>query len=145
VSAPGLSWLFFNFSISPVDVSGSSFGSVLGERTNQGRKQFMQYFKSAIEVPSAATRQIEAVSAKYGIFLVVGVVERDVSTLYCTVIFVHPTKGLLAKRRKLVPTAMERILWGHGDKSTLPLVRTSFQMTDNGTDTDVNVGAVICW
>lgn len=124
---------------------GSSFGSVLGERTNQGRQQFMQYFKTAIEVPSTATQQIEAVSTKYGVFLVVGVVERDVSTLYCTVIFVHPTKGLLAKRRKLVPTAMERILWGHGDKSTLPLVQTSFQTTDNGTDTDVNIGAVICW
>jgi len=122
---------------------GTSFGSVLGNRTRRGREQYLQYNKSAIEVPSDATRRIEAIANKLDIFLLVPVVERDVATLYCTVLFVHPTKGTMGKRRKLVPTAMERLLWGQGDKGTLPLFRESFKTSENVVD--VQLGVVICW
>jgi predicted amidohydrolase len=125
--------------------SGTSFGSVVGERTRQGREQYLQYFKSAIEVPSEATCRIETIAKRFDIFLVVPVIERDVSTLYCTVLFVHPTKGLLGKRRKLIPTAMERILWGQGNKNTLPLLQESFNPIDDEAEIGVKFGAVICW
>jgi beta-cyano-L-alanine hydratase/nitrilase len=118
---------------------------VLGNRTHKGREQYLQYNKSAIEVPSEATRRIEALANKLDIFLVVPVVERDVATLYCTILFIHPTKGMLGKRRKLVPTAMERILWGQGDKSTLPIFQESFKSSKSEAVADVKFGAVICW
>lgn len=129
--------------------SGSSFGSVLGNRSQEGRKLFLQYCKGAIEVPSEATTQIEAISAKHNVFLVVGVIERALGTLYCSVIFVHPSKGLLGKHRKIMPTAVERLVWGQGDGTTLPVLQESFKPinADSSEDAkvDVKISATICW
>lgn len=61
--------------------------------------------------------------------------ERDGGTLYCTVLFFGPDGRYLGKHRKLMPTASERLIWGSGDGSTLPIIET-----DIG-----RVGAVICW
>jgi nitrilase len=66
--------------------------------------------------------------------MVVGVVERDGGTLYCTAAFCSP-EGYLGKHRKLMPTAAERNVWGFGDGSTLPVFDTPFG----------RIGAVICW
>jgi predicted amidohydrolase len=106
----------------------------------------LQYHKGAIEVPSVTTNQIEAISSKHDVFLVVGVIEREKGTLYCTAIFVHPKKGLVGKHRKLVPTATERIVWGMGDGSTLPIVKESFDVKGSeGEKVDVKLTAAICW
>uniref|UniRef100_UPI0027380B3B nitrilase-related carbon-nitrogen hydrolase n=1 Tax=Allokutzneria sp. NRRL B-24872 TaxID=1137961 RepID=UPI0027380B3B len=50
-------------------------------------------------------------------------------------VFLDPVKGLVAKHRKLMPTAAERLIWGQGDGSTLPVVETGAGVA----------GAVICW
>ena len=71
----------------------------------------------------------------YAVHLVVGVVEREGGTLYCTALIFGPDGTLLGKHRKLTPTAMERVIWGSGDGSTLPVVAT-----DLG-----RIGSVICW
>src|SRR5581483_1847334 len=56
-------------------------------------------------------------------------------TLYCTVLFYGPDGAFLGKHRKLMPTGSERLVWGFGDGSTLPVVETELG----------RVGAVICW
>jgi nitrilase len=66
--------------------------------------------------------------------MVVGVVERDGGTLYCTALFLSPD-GLLGKHRKVMPTGAERSVWGFGDGSTLPVIDTPLG----------RIGAVICW
>src|SRR5207253_8775475 len=62
-------------------------------------------------------------------------IERDGGTLYCTALFFAPDGSLAGKHRKLMPTAMERLIWGFGDGSTLPVVDTPLG----------KLGAVICW
>ena len=62
-------------------------------------------------------------------------VERGGGTLYCTVLFFGPDGTLRGKHRKLMPTASERLVWGFGDGSTLPVLHTAVG----------RVGAVICW
>lgn len=114
---------------------GLDFGARIGSRTAEGREDFLRYFRSAIEVPGPETRQLEEISSRTGSMLVVGVIERSGGTLYCTVVFVCPTGGLLGKHRKLMPTAAERLVWGFGDGSTLPVFDSSHG----------RVGAVICW
>ena len=69
---------------------------------------------------------MENISKETGVFLVVGVIERDNGTLYCTAVFVDPAVGYVAKHRKLVPTAMERIIWGQGGSTTLPVYKAQF-------------------
>lgn len=78
-------------------------------------------------------------------FLVVGVVERDLGTLYCTVVFVDPVQGYVGKHRKLVPTAMERTMWGQGDASTLPVHQATFIPRGDEQPVKARVSATICW
>ena len=80
-------------------------------------------------------RALRQAAKKHGVYLVIGVIEREVGTLYCTVLFFAPDGTLLGKHRKLMPTAMERIIWGFGDGSTLPVFDTPLG----------RLGAVICW
>jgi nitrilase len=67
--------------------------------------------------------------------LVIGVIERDGGTLYCTSLLFSPEGGLVAKHRKLMPTAMERLIWGMGDGSTMKVVETEIG----------RIGMAICW
>ncbi len=115
--------------------SGLDFGARFGRRTPEGREDFRRYFDSAVEVPGPATETIGAIAAENRLHLVIGVVERDGGTLYCTVLFFAPDGGYLGKHRKLMPTAMERLVWGFGDGSTLPVFDTPLG----------KLGAVICW
>jgi nitrilase len=114
---------------------GLDFGARVGSRTSKGRDDFRRYFDSAIEVPGLATEELSRTAKESGVYLVIGVIEREIGTLYCTVVFFAPDGTFLGKHRKLMPTAMERLIWGFGDGSTLPVY-----------DTPVGkIGAVICW
>ncbi|KAF5375046.1 hypothetical protein D9758_000369 [Tetrapyrgos nigripes] len=89
-----------------------TFGAIVGNRTPEGREEFRRYFDGAIDVPGPEITRIENVSNKTGVFLIVGVIERGGNTLYCTIVFVDPVEGYVGKHRKLMPTAMERLIWG---------------------------------
>src|SRR4051794_28070697 len=114
---------------------GQDFGGSLGVRSPEGRGEVRRYFEGAIELPGPATEFIGSVARDHGVHLVVGVVERGGGTLYCTAAIFGPDGSLLGKHRKLVPTALERVIWGSGDGSTLPVIATPLG----------GVGAVICW
>jgi nitrilase len=114
---------------------GADFGARVGSRTPEGRKLFRRYFEGAIDVPSADTDRLGEAARAHSAWLVIGVIERDGGTLYCSVLFFAPDGRLMGKHRKLMPTAMERLIWGFGDGSTLPVLDTGFG----------KVGAVICW
>jgi len=112
---------------------GHSFGAVVGERTDEGRDWFRRYHDGAITIPGPDLDRITR--ATRGVHAVVGVIERDGGTLYCSVVFLDPEGRLLGLHRKLMPTASERLIWGFGDGSTMPVVAT-----DVG-----RLGAAICW
>lgn len=114
---------------------GADFGTRVGIRSAEGRRWFRRYFESAIEVPGPAVEELARMAKSCGLYVVIGVIERDLGTLYCTALFFDAEGGFLGKHRKLVPTAMERILWGAGDGSTLPVFATPAG----------RIGAVICW
>jgi nitrilase len=114
---------------------GLDFGARVGGRTPEGRTMFRRYFESAVDVPSPATERIGDCARRNELYLVIGVIERAGGTLYCTVLFFSPDGSLLGKHRKLMPTAMERLIWGSGDGSTLPVFETPLG----------RLGAVICW
>ncbi|EGO05225.1 hypothetical protein SERLA73DRAFT_45017 [Serpula lacrymans var. lacrymans S7.3] len=120
----------------------SHFGAVVGDRLPEGRDEFLRYYNAAIDIPSPAISRIEAVSKETDIFVVMGVIERDVGTLYCTAIFIDPEGGLVGKHRKLIPTGTERIIWGQGDGSTLPVIQKRFGALDSEA---TKISATICW
>lgn len=114
---------------------GASFGTPVGLRRPEGREDFRRYHASAIELDGPEVAALAKATAETGVFVVIGVIEREGGTVYCTALFLDGEKGLVAKHRKLMPTGAERLIWGFGDGSTLPVVETSLG----------RIGAVICW
>jgi nitrilase len=114
---------------------GSTFGSVVGTRSMDGRAEYQRYWDSAVDVPGPATEALGQIARESRIHLVMGVIERDGGTLYCTALFFAPDGRLLGKHRKLMPTGCERLIWGFGDGSTMPVFDTPHG----------RMGAVICW
>jgi nitrilase len=114
---------------------GEDFGARVGSRTPEGRKLFRRYYEGAIDVPGPETERLAAAAREAGAWVVIGAIERDAGTLYCTALYFSPEGKLAGKHRKLMPTAMERLIWGFGDGSTLPVLETGFG----------KIGAVICW
>lgn len=114
---------------------GTSFGAVIGARSSEGREQFRAYYASSIDVPGPAVDALARIARDSKAHLVMGVIERDGGTLYCTVLFFGPDGTFLGKHRKLMPTGSERLVWGFGDGSTLPVYDTAVG----------RLGAVICW
>lgn len=114
---------------------GSDLGARVGWRTPAGREIFRAYYDGAVDVPGPLVERIGEIASANAIYLVTGVIEREGGTLYCTVIFHSPGGVLLGKHRKLMPTASERLMWGFGDGSTLPVFNTPLG----------KIGSVICW
>lgn len=114
---------------------GETFGTYLGYRLSEGREAFQAYFANAVDVPGAETDELAALSERTGAHLVVGVIERSGNTLFCSALFFSPEGGLVAKHRKLMPTGTERLIWGQGDGSTLPVVDSPAG----------KLGTAICW
>ena len=114
---------------------GADFGTRVGTRSPEGRRWFRRYFESAVDVPGPEVNRLAQTASDNQVHLAIGVIEREVGTLYCTILFFSPDQGLIGKHRKVMPTAMERVIWGQGDGSTLPVLETPIG----------RVGAVICW
>jgi len=114
---------------------GSDFGAVVGRRTPEGRSAFERYFAGAITVPGPETYQLADIAQCNNIHLVVGVIERDGSTLYCSVLTFDAAGALLGTRRKLMGVAAERLLFGWGDGSSLTVHNTALG----------RLGTLMCW
>jgi len=134
-AATGAKLLVFPEAFVPGYPKGLNYGLVVGARDSEGREEFRLYLDAAIEVPGPATRRLGEAAAAHGTYVVIGVIEREGGTCYCTVLFFGPDGALLGKHRKLMPTAMERMIWGFGDGSTLTVVDSPYG----------RIGSVICW
>jgi len=123
----------------PAYPRGLAFGATVGSRSAEGRKDWLRYWENSVPVPSETTDKLGEAARKAGVYLVIGVIERDNEfsggTLYCSVLFFGPDGTLLGKHRKLKPTGSERLIWGEGDGSTLPVFDTPYG----------KIGALICW
>jgi nitrilase len=114
---------------------GADFHIYLGGRTPQGRSEFKQYFDAAVTVDGPEIARLAKAAAQHKMYVVTGIIERDGGTLYCTAVYLGPDGRILGKHRKLMPTALERLVWGFGDGSTIEAVDTPYG----------KLGAVICW
>jgi len=136
-STKGVQLLLFPEAFLPGYPHGGDLGAVFGNHAMAGRKIYQLWHESAVEIPGPAITRLSKVAKDNNIFLVVGVIEKESisSTLYCTAVFVKEDGTYLGKHRKLMPTNIERLTWGLGDGSTLPVFESPVG----------RVGAVICW
>lgn len=114
---------------------GSDFGTRLGYRKPEGREEFLEYWNQAIDMGGPEIEALCGLAKRCGTAIVAGIIERGGSTLYCTAAFIAEDGTVAGKHRKLMPTASERLIWGQGDGSTLPVVETKAG----------RIAGAICW
>jgi len=114
---------------------GMDFGARVGFRTQSGREDFRRYAESALTVPGPDAERLAAIAQDNALHLVIGVIEREGGTLYCTALTYGPDGRLLLKHRKLMPTASERLIWGFGDGSDVAVAETPHGV----------LATAICW
>lgn len=123
----------------PAYPRGLSFGMVVGSRSEAGRSLWKRYWENALEIPGPEVERLGKAAKEAGVYLAIGVIERDGEysrgTLYCTLLYFDPEGRLMGKHRKLKPTGAERLIWGEGDGSTMPVFSTDFG----------KIGGLICW
>ena len=123
----------------PAYPRGLSFGMVVGRRSPVGRRTWERTWENSVEVPSPATEALGKAVREAGVYLAIGVIERDSQfsrgTLYCTLLYFGPDGRIMGKHRKLKPTGAERLIWGEGDGSTLTVLHTEVG----------RIGGLICW
>lgn len=138
-ASQGARLVLFPEAFVPAYPRGLSFGSVVGNRDPRGRRTWEAYWTNAVDVPGPATAALGKAAREAGVYLAIGVIERDndssCGTLYCTLLYFGPDGRLIGKHRKLKPTGSERLIWGEGDGSTLTVLDTEYG----------RLGGLICW
>jgi nitrilase len=95
----------------------------------------VRYSAESVEVPGPELKRVQQAARRAGTYVVLGVSEREGSTLYNTQVTIDDAGRLLGKHRKLQPTFTERYIWAQGDGSTLHV-----------WDTPIGkLGGLICW
>lgn len=138
-ASQGAKLILFPEAFIPAYPRGLSFGHVVGGRSPEGRRVWHRYWANSVEVPSSDTEALGEAARQSGVYLAIGIIEKDGQfsggTLYCTLLYFGPDGRLLGKHRKLKPTAAERLIWGEGDGSTLTVLPTEMG----------KIGGLICW
>ncbi|MCG8636822.1 MAG: carbon-nitrogen hydrolase family protein [Desulfobacterales bacterium] len=118
---------------------GFSFGMKIGSRDEAGRDLWQRYWDNAMDINGPEVELLGKAARKAGAWLVIGVIERNGTsggeTLYCSMLYFSPKGELAGIHRKLKPTGSERLIWGEGDGSTLPVFDTEMG----------KLGGLICW
>ena len=100
---------------------------------------YAELLEQSVTLPGPATDQLCQAARKAGVYVVIGLNERNAqasnASLYNTLLYIGDEGNLLGKHQKLVPTAPERMIWAQGDGSTLEVYDTSFG----------KLGGLICW
>jgi len=116
---------------------GFSFGATIGSRTIEGRNLYLEYHKNSIDVVSKDLKRLEQLSKSENIYLVIGITEKENinGSLFCSMLYISPTDGLLGVHRKIKPTGTERVIWSEADGDSLVTFQTKIG----------KLGGLICW
>lgn len=133
----GVQLIVFPESFIPGYPRGFSFGAKIGSRTEAGRDLYLKYHNNSIDLQSNDLQRLEALSHAENIYLVIGVTEKEAhsGSLFCSMLYISPTHGLLGVHRKIKPTGTERLIWAEADGRSLVSFQTSIG----------RIGGLICW
>lgn len=133
----GCELIVFPESFIPGYPRGFSFGAKVGSRTDEGRKLYQEYHKNSLDIESDALTRLEKLAKTENVYLVIGATEKQQlsGSLYCSMLYISPTDGLLGVHRKIKPTGTERIIWGEADGESLVTFQTKVG----------KLGGLICW
>jgi len=95
--------------------------------------------RQSVTIPSETTDRLCAAAKEAGIFVVVGVNQRNSATsggsIFNTLLYIDDGGNILGHHQKLIPTLAERTVWAYGDPSTLQVYDTPLG----------RLGGLTCW
>jgi nitrilase len=98
-------------------------------------KEQLRLMEQSVTVPSAETRAIGQAAKEANMVVSIGVNERDGDTIYNTQLLFDADGTQIQRRRKIMPTYHERMIWGQGDGSGLRAVDSAVG----------RIGQLACW
>ena len=133
----GCELIVFPESFIPGYPRGFSFGAKIGSRTSEGRNLYSEYYKNSIDIQSDDLKRLERLAKLNNVYLVIGITEKEniSGSLYCSMLYISPTDGLLGVHRKIKPTGTERIIWSEASGDSLVTFQTKIG----------KLGGLICW
>ncbi|WP_321883908.1 carbon-nitrogen hydrolase family protein [Burkholderia cepacia] len=90
-----------------------------------GMKFVRRHFENSMSVESEQFERLKAAAERNKIYVVMGFSERAGGSLYISQAIIDDKGQLIANRRKLKPTHVERTVYGEGDGSDLAVHETS--------------------
>jgi len=91
--------------------------------------------ENALELGDQHLAKLRKAAGQTKTTVVMGAHERLGGALYNTIFYLHSDGETLDLHRKLMPTYTERLIWGRGDGSTMPVLETGHG----------RLGGLICW
>lgn len=136
-ASKGCQLLLFPESFVPGYPRGFDFGARIGRRTAEGKALYQEYHKNSMSLEGSEMDTLLALSKEHHIYLVVGITEKraDNGSLYCSMVYISPTDGLLGVHRKIKPTGTERLVWAEDNGASLVTFDTHIG----------RLGGLICW
>lgn len=92
-------------------------------------------FENAVEIPGPVVRKISDASMRCAIYICISVSEKCGGSLYLTQLWFNPQGDLMGKHRKMKPSGGERLIWGDGEASLMPVFDTGLG----------RLGGLQCW
>lgn len=99
------------------------------------RKWYHKQYLNAVEVPSPAIQKISQAAKDNGVYVCISGSEKDGGSLYLTQFWFNPQGDLMGKHRKMRVSVAERLVWGDGRGSMMPVFETEIG----------NLGGCQCW
>jgi nitrilase len=133
----GCNLIVFPESFVPGYPRGFSFGATIGNRTDEGRQHYADYYNNSFDLETDDLTRLETLSKEQNSYIVIGVTEKQQTngSLYCSMLYISPTKGLLGVHRKIKPTGTERLIWAEAGAESLVTFDTKIG----------KLGGLICW
>lgn len=133
----GCNLIVFPESFIPGYPRGFTFGAIIGSRTDEGRKLYTEYYKNSFSIEGEDLLRLEKLAKEQNVYLIVGVTEREElsGSLFCAMLYISPSDGLLGVHRKIKPTGSERIIWSEAGGDSLIACQTKIG----------KLGGLICW
>lgn len=133
----GVELIVFPESFIPGYPRGFDFGTKVGSRTSAGRDLYALYRQNSIDLESEDLKQLEEIARSNNVYLVIGVTEQNKQhgSLYCAMLYLSPTAGLMGVHRKIKPTGQERVIWAEAAGESLVTFQTKIG----------KMGGLICW
>jgi len=137
--------IIFPESFIPGYPRGFSFGATVGSRSKEGQALYATYVQNSMDLGGEDRFRLEKLAKSNRVYLVVGITEKEAhhGSLYCSMVYISPTSGLMGTHRKIKPEATGKSLVSFDSKigklgglicweNYMPLARMS--MYEKGVD-----------